>query len=468
MENIKASIIIPTRNRSKLIMSAIKSFIEQDFPAPQYEIIIVDNGSTDCTRKAAECAISMNKDRNIRYIFEPEHGLLSGRHSGALKAKGEILIFVDDDIEAVNGWLSTIMAEFEDKSVHLVGGPSLPKYEVDPPKWIDKYFSWEDGCMTCGSLSLQNKGWERVEIDPVFVWGLNFAIRKKTLFALGGFHPDNMPKHLQHFQGDGETGLALKLKEIGLKAIYSPGAKVYHNIPRKRLTVTYFEERFYYQGVCDSYTQIRENKGLSNIKIPDYQIFDQFLPNIPAYDQYNQIIYKRIHNAYVDGFLFHHEAVRKSKTLLKWVLKEDYFDYRLPELDPQEQQEIQEVRDRIQKRSSHPLWPQTTAQKMFKEAFNLIKSDDMDIALSRLDMVANLCPCMPKIHLTRALCLFALNRPQEAVRAAITELAIQPDNKQAVNILLKNQQALLEELKRAPKTIIQLVERALNCLINQT
>lgn len=463
---MNVSIIIPTRNRSKWITSAIKSFIKQDFPSSQYEIIVVDNGSTDNTREITEQAASLNKN-NIRYIYEPVPGLLSGRHCGASEATGEILVFVDDDIEASSGWLSAIIAEFEDKSVHMAGGSSLPMYEVDPPKWVDKYCSWKEDQLTCGSLSLLNKGNGRMEIDPVFVWGLNFAIRRKTLFELGGFHPDNIPKHLQHFQGDGETGLALKMKEKGLKAVYAPGAKVYHCIPRERLTVTYFEKRFFYQGVCDSYTQIRKNKGILNIKIPAYQLFDQYLPNVPAYDQYKQIVYKRIHNAYVDGFLFHQTAVQKSKTLLKWVLKEDYFDYRLPELDPQEQQQIQEVSDSIQRRAANPQWPQMVAQDMFREAFNLIKSDDMATALPRLDMVVNLYPNIPKVHLTRALCFSALGRPQEAVRAAITELTIQPDNKQAIDILLKNQQVLLEELKTAPQATIQFVERILKSRLYQ-
>ncbi len=463
---MNASIIAPTRNRSKWLISAIRSFVEQDFPSSQYEIIVVDNGSTDNTREITEHIASVNK-YTIRYIYEPVPGLLSGRHCGALEAKGEILIFVDDDIEAVKGWLSAIMAEFEDDSVHLVGGPSLPRYEADPPAWVDKYCSWKEDQLTCGSLSLLDKGKERMEIDPVCVWGLNFAIRRKTLFELGGFHPDNIPRYLQHFQGDGETGLAMKIKAKGLKAVYAPGAKVYHHIPRERLTATYFENRFFYQGVCDSYAQIRQNKGIVNINIPDYQRENRTSPNLPAYDQYKHIIYTRIHNAYVDGFLFHQEAVRKSKTLLEWVLKGNYLDYRLPELDPREHDKIHEVRDRIQRRPAHPQWPQMMAQDLFREAFDIIKSDDIVTALSRLDMVTNLCPHMPNLHLTRAFCLSALNHSREAIRAAITELTIQPNNKQAVDILLKNQQALLGELKTAPQKTVRFVERILKSRLSQ-
>lgn len=167
------------------------------------------------------------------------------------------------------------------------------------------------------------------------------------------------------------------------------------------------------------------------------------------------------------GFFSIRRQYKKSKTLLKWVLKEDYFDYRLPELNLQEQQQIQEVSDRIQKRSTHLQWPRTTAQDMFKDAFNLINSDDMVTALSKLDTMVHQYPNMPKVHLTRALCLSALDRPREAVRAAIAELTIQHDNKQAVDILLKNQQVLLEELKTAPQAAVRLVERILKSRLNR-
>ncbi|MBZ0193299.1 MAG: glycosyltransferase family 2 protein, partial [Candidatus Kuenenia stuttgartiensis] len=59
---MNASIIIPTRNRSKWLTSAIQSFAEQDFPSSQYEIIVVDNGSTDNTGEITERAALLNKN----------------------------------------------------------------------------------------------------------------------------------------------------------------------------------------------------------------------------------------------------------------------------------------------------------------------------------------------------------------------------------------------------------------------
>jgi hypothetical protein len=225
------------------------------------------------------------------------------------------------------------MEAFADRTTDLAGGPSLPNFEVEPQDWVRNYWIKKNGRVVCGPLSVTYNGNKKIEIDPCHVWGLNFAIRKKTLFDLGGFHPDCIPKNLQHFQGDGETGLTLKAKEKNLKAVYAPEATVYHNIPKERLTVKYFEERNYYQGVCDSYTQIRKSDGIKNIRVPEYNPIETSPSHLSAYEQYKQLIYRRIQNSYVDGFRFHQEAVRKSGILLEWVLRDNYlFDYRLPKI----------------------------------------------------------------------------------------------------------------------------------------
>jgi glycosyltransferase involved in cell wall biosynthesis len=328
---VKASIIVPTKNRANLLTQTIRSLVEQDFSVQEYEVLIVDNDSTDETRNVAQNLIEYYNSPRIGYIHESEPGLLSGRHRGSLESHGEILIFVDDDIEAEFGWLSAIIEAFDDSKVHLVGGPSLPKFEVEPPAWLSKFWVKVNSNITCGPLSISFLGNEKKEVDPCSIWGLNFAIRKNTLFKLGGFHPDCIPKNLQHFQGDGESGLTLKAKQKNLKATYAPKALVHHNIPKERLTVSYFEERNYYQGVCDSYTQIRQHGGIGNFNLPKHCKNDHQISHLPAYDQYKQIIYDRIHNAYVDGFIFHQDAVKKSEILLEWVLRDNYlFDYSIP------------------------------------------------------------------------------------------------------------------------------------------
>jgi glucosyl-dolichyl phosphate glucuronosyltransferase len=339
MSMIEISIAVPTFNRDKCLKQCISSLVDQIFPVEKYEIMIIDNASTDYTQKVTEEAISLFSRHNISYIYEPTPGLLSGRHRGALEAKGEILVFIDDDIEADENWLSAIHESFQDQSVQLVGGRNLPKYEANPPDWL-KYF-WIDHPhgKFCEELSLLDFGTEILKINANYVWGLNFSIRRQALFDLGGFHPDCIPKHLQYLQGDGETGLTTKANQLGYKAIYQPKALVLHQVPQSRMTHEYFERRYFYQGVCNSYTTIRElghlptvdkfNRLKEQVKSPlrklKHQIFHQSNLN-----KEGKLLKSRFYKAIQVGSEFHQNAIHKNPMLLNWVLKSDYWDYKLP------------------------------------------------------------------------------------------------------------------------------------------
>ncbi len=326
------SVIVPTRNRAEALGRALASLALLDFPRERFEVLVIDNGSTDETRLVAEALVRSHPDLATRIIEEPVPGLLAGRHCGAREARGELLSFIDDDVELDPAWLRAIVDAFEDPAVHLVGGPSLPRYEIPPPPWLEWLWS-RDGAQTlCGDLSLLDLGSRAREIDPSWVWGLNFAIRKETLTALGGFHPDCMPKHLQRYQGDGETGLARKAKARGHKAFYAPGALLHHRIPAARLTVAAFEERYFYQGVCNSYAEIRATG-----RIPagsDWKEAGRGLRRLwRSVGSRRGRLLARLERARLAGHLFHRREVRRDPALLAWVLRPDYWDYRLPRPD---------------------------------------------------------------------------------------------------------------------------------------
>jgi glycosyltransferase involved in cell wall biosynthesis len=344
------SCIIPTLNRGSLLGNTLHSLISQTISPHLYEIIIVDNGSTDGTRKISQRIIKEAANRQIRYIFDPEPGLLTGRHRGALEAKGELLVFVDDDIEAASGWLQAILETFRSPRVELVGGRNLPKFAVQPPAWLESFYDViPDGGRSCSWLSLLDLGESEREIDPNYVWGLNFSIRRRALHDLGGFHPDCVPQELQRFQGDGETGLTMKARSHGYRAVYQPNATIYHIIPANRMTPEYFEQRAYFQGVCDSYSNIRREEigeSVDSAKVRSFpmryarRIADcivrslkhlQHQPSVMAETTEVAAIRQGVHRAYQAGYKFHQSAVRSSPELLSWVLRNDYWDYRLPQ-----------------------------------------------------------------------------------------------------------------------------------------
>ncbi len=347
-------------NRASVLKLAIDSFCQQNFPVDRYEIIVVDNGSTDNTKDVTDAAILAYPAHQIHYIYEPIPGLLSGRHRGVLAATGEILIFVDDDIEADHGWLRSIIDTFGDPTIQLVGGKNLPKYEITPPQWLAGF--WETtvyGGRICSYLSLLDLGDRLLDINANYIWGLNFAIRKSILVKLGGFHPDCVPKYLQHLQGDGETGLTIKANQQKYRAVYQPQALVYHQVSKERLTAEYFQTRAFFQGVCNSYTAIRHQHQQISSQIQTDNMLKSSIDRLCRYAdrsiKYVRDFAKKISTKYSDedrelsqvkqqvqinlqaGYAFHQNAVLQQPELLNWILKDNYWDYRLPEFSIIEQ-----------------------------------------------------------------------------------------------------------------------------------
>jgi glycosyltransferase involved in cell wall biosynthesis len=317
--------------------------------------LVVDNGIAEETSTRVKAFSSKFPQHLIRYVRENIPGSLSGRHRGALKAESDILVFIDDDVDVVSTWLSAILDGFHDPGVHLVGGRSLPIYEVDPPKWMNSFWtSTPYGGQMCIFLSLIDLGDSPLFIDAKYVWSLNLAIRRKTLLELGGFHPDYMPAQSQRFQGDGETGLAAKANAAGLAALYQPGATVYHRIPRNRLTPSYFEQRAFFEGVALSYSAVRrtgavseetwrsrfslaaafagttsENKSPVRARWRELG-FQRYFSRVWTTSGRGEKQLWRVKNAvqlaFLRGFEFHHREVSHDPRLLEWVLREDYFN----------------------------------------------------------------------------------------------------------------------------------------------
>jgi len=343
----QASVIIPTLNRAHSLSQTLQSLSRQALPPEAFEILVIDNGSLDSTASVVQNAVEKFAPHIIRYIYEPVPGSLSGRHRGALEAKSDILVFIDDDIAADSGWLDAIIGSFADSTLQIVGGKNLPYYEVIPPEWLEWFWYKFGEGRACSELSLLDFGEETREIDPIWVWSLNLAIRKQALFALGGFHPDIFPKHLQHFQGDGEVGLTMKAKERGFKALYQPKALIYHRVPGERMTFEYFDNRYFFEGVCHSFTDIRrlykKYKAMTFLdKVKSYlrpmKLAAKSILDLPGSPHVANIFRKlklrhRFQQSFLAGYNFHQLAVQNNPPLLEWVLRENYWDYRLPEFD---------------------------------------------------------------------------------------------------------------------------------------
>jgi glycosyltransferase involved in cell wall biosynthesis len=283
-----------------------------------FEVIVIDNGSTDNTRQVVESF--QQKLRNIRYFYDSTPGLHVGRHLGMKMAKSDILVYADDDIEAFPTWLQAIDESFQNQDVVLVGGKNLPKFEEEPPEWIKKMWARNrHGDRILWYLSILDLGNKNKIINPYYVFGCNFSIRRNVLLDAGGFHPDAMPQKLIRYRGDGESHVSKYVIESGRKAFYNSKASVYHQVPSSRMREEYFVVRAYNQGISDSYTYIRS--GLDNsLRLRVRLLIRVLLPVL----QFN-IRKIRFQKAYLKGYSTHRKEAMNNRSLYDWVTKDNYY-----------------------------------------------------------------------------------------------------------------------------------------------
>ncbi|MCJ7636552.1 MAG: glycosyltransferase [Nitrososphaeraceae archaeon] len=264
--NFLVSIIIPTYNRAKLLSNTLHSFITQNFPKNDYEILVVDNNSSDNTKEIVSF-IQKKSPVYIRYLVEKRQGVHYARNTAALNSNSKILYFTDDDMIADKNLLKTLIAAFNIKhSIACVGGKILPKWENNPPKWILKY------CYN-GWLSLNDRK-EKLIIASydVGIYSCHQAILREVLIKSGGFNPENTKGE---WLGDGETGLNIKIARLGYDFAYIGESIIYHFVPSSRMTQKYINSRFANQGRADSYTQYKE-KNYSNNQL-FFNLFNYFI-----------------------------------------------------------------------------------------------------------------------------------------------------------------------------------------------
>jgi len=320
---IRLSVIIPTRNRAKFLERALASFVGQTFPKDEFEVIVVDNGSTDAT--AAVCAELAARFPRFTYLRDEHPGLHVGRHLGMNHAQADILVYGDDDIEAGPKWLESIDQAFTNPGVVLVGGKNLPMFEAPPPDWIARLWAPNDsGERICCPLSILDLGDVPRRISPYRVFGCNFSIRKSILLAAGGFHPDGMPKELIRFRGDGETHVSQFIDNRGLTAFYHSDASVGHFVSRERMTEEYFYRRSFNQGISNSFSELRKQGRCAGFRKQFVstlrQIRARFRLQFAPYPQAGMAKFTRL------GYRYHQRAYRSDPALREWVRRNNYLE----------------------------------------------------------------------------------------------------------------------------------------------
>ncbi len=239
-----ATVLICTFNRASLLKATLES-LRGTRTDRSWDLLVVDNNSSDETRQVVT-AFAFTMPVPVRYVFEPLQGKSRALNRGLALARGEIVVFTDDDVEVEAEWLDAACEPLEqDASIDYTGGPVRPIWGIEPPSWIDRERSdlW-------GTLAILDYGPDAFVFEdrcrvPL---GVNLAVRRALIDRIGGFHPD-LGRRGRSLLGQEQAEFLARAHALGIRGRYVPAMAVRHHVPASRLTRRYFRRWWFWKGV---------------------------------------------------------------------------------------------------------------------------------------------------------------------------------------------------------------------------
>jgi len=239
---LTASIVICTRNRGEALNPLLEA-LESHRASIETEVIVVNNASSDETAEVVRRHVERNSGRFL-VVDEPVVGLSAARNTGARVARGQWVVYLDDDAIPRAGWLDAYSRWFEETDVDSLGGPVEPIFSGALPEWLTPdllpYLSvWDLGENT---IDLRYNELPR---------GANVAYRHTALERVGGFDR-RLGRRSRSLRSCEEIEVGLRLERTGARTLYVPGAGVRHHVDTSRLTEAWMEWRFAAQGFSEA------------------------------------------------------------------------------------------------------------------------------------------------------------------------------------------------------------------------
>jgi glycosyltransferase involved in cell wall biosynthesis len=244
------SIVIATRDRAPQLAATLEAVAAQTSPEP-FEIVVVDNLSKDGTAEVVAAAARTGVP--VLYIYEPKSGKSHALNTAISRTRGDLLVFIDDDVLPSPGWLAAYAHAFGETAADFAAGRILPLWEEHPPAWMSPALH--------GVLSIADGGTRRLSLrqgakDGIMPLGANMAVRRYVIERIGGWNTD-----LGKLQGTLRTGedhdFFLRMVDAGFQGVFEPEAVVRHRVPGERLTLRYFRRWFYDNGKVDAQMEQR-------------------------------------------------------------------------------------------------------------------------------------------------------------------------------------------------------------------
>jgi glycosyltransferase involved in cell wall biosynthesis len=247
------SVVMATYNRCGLLAQSIEALLNQRTENLEYEVIVVDNNSTDRTRDKIRAYA--RQDARVRYVFEPRQGVAYGRNTGIEAARADLIAFCDDDVWVAPDWLQQIydgLARFP--GADFVGGKVIPVWKKPPPGWLKPDMP---------PLALQDRGNKPFTVsheNPICLISACLGVRRLALERAGFFDPQT--QRVKDGVGSTEDyDWELKIWQNGGHGMYIPDAICYCEIPQARMKKSYHRRWHLGHGKFNALARRREFDG---------------------------------------------------------------------------------------------------------------------------------------------------------------------------------------------------------------
>jgi GT2 family glycosyltransferase len=224
------SVVIPTYNRRDSLLRTLNALSAQTLSPSHFEVLVVSDGSPDDTREHVH---PEKYPFRLRFMEQQNSGPSVARNNGARAACGEVIVYVDDDIEPIPSFLQHHFdAHQHDDQLVLIGPQSMP-----PNEWFPVHIAWEHRMLEKQYDRFKSGEWQA---GPNNLYSGNFSVRRRWLLECGGFDPT--------FKRQEDVELGFRLEQLGLHFRFEPRADGYH---RPERTFENWYQTPYLYGVRD-------------------------------------------------------------------------------------------------------------------------------------------------------------------------------------------------------------------------
>lgn len=209
----------------------------------EWEVVIVDNNSTDQTAEIVQDYSSRYAGR-FRYLFERQQGLSFARNAGVRESHGEIVVFTDDDVIVEPTWLWNLVTSLQNNESAGAAGRIVPIWSRPKPRWMDLENPNVSGLVVAfdlGPVALPLK-------ETPF--GANMAFRRRVFDIYGGFRTD-LGRSGANLLCSEEKEFCQRLLAGGEHLLYEPSAVVHHPVPEERMQKSYLVAWWYGYAISE-------------------------------------------------------------------------------------------------------------------------------------------------------------------------------------------------------------------------